>query len=61
MANARNILMYGFVDEVASKVDDSVQGEKDDPNSLRNRIIRRLENMVPKGEKILLGDEFQSV
>ena len=61
MSTARNILMYGFVDEVASKVDDSVQGEKDDPNSLRNRIIRSLENMVPKGEKVLMGDEFQSV
>lgn len=60
-STARNILMYGFVDEIASKVHGSVQGEKDDPNGLRNRIISRLENMVPKGEKILLGDEFQSV
>lgn len=60
-STARNILMYGFVDEIASKVHVSVQGEKGDPNGLRNRIIARLENMVPKGEKVLLGDEFQSV
>jgi len=57
---ARNILMYGFVDEIASGVHESMQGGKDDPKSLRNRIISRLQNMVPRGEKILLGDEFQS-
>ncbi len=58
---ARNILMYGFVDEISSGVDDSVQGHKDDPNALRNRVIKKLENMVPQGNKVLVGDEFQSV
>ena len=58
---ARNILMYGFVDEISSGIDDSVQGHKDDPNALKNRIIRKLENMVPQGDKVLVGDEFQSV
>mmetsp|Transcript_16261 Transcript_16261/g.23737 ORF Transcript_16261/g.23737 Transcript_16261/m.23737 type:complete len:107 (-) Transcript_16261:981-1301(-) len=58
---ARNILMYGFVDEISSKVDDAVQGNKDDPSALRNRVIRRLQNLVPEGEKKLIGGEFQSV
>lgn len=60
-STARNILMFGFVDEISRGVDDSVQGHKDDPNSLKNRIIKRLQNMVPQGEKTLVGDEFQSV
>jgi Fe-S cluster assembly scaffold protein SufB len=58
---ARNLLMYGFVDEISSGIDVAVQGDKDDPNSLRNRVVKRLQNMVPKGEKVLVGDEFQSV
>mmetsp|Transcript_11533 Transcript_11533/g.21553 ORF Transcript_11533/g.21553 Transcript_11533/m.21553 type:complete len:672 (+) Transcript_11533:69-2084(+) len=58
---ARNLLMYGFVDEISSGIDVSVQGLKDDSNALRNRVIKRLQNLVPKGEKVLVGDEFQSV
>uniref|UniRef100_A0A7S3VGU0 SUF system FeS cluster assembly SufBD core domain-containing protein n=1 Tax=Chaetoceros debilis TaxID=122233 RepID=A0A7S3VGU0_9STRA len=59
---ARNILMYGFVDEISSCVDKSIQGKKDDPISLRNRVIQRLENVVSKGERQnYVGDEFQSV
>ena len=61
LTTARNILMYGFVDEISSKIDATVQGDQDDPNGLRNRVITRLENMVPQGDKVLLGDEFQSV
>lgn len=34
---ARNILMYGFVDEISSGLDEAVQGRKDDPTSLKNR------------------------
>jgi Fe-S cluster assembly scaffold protein SufB len=59
---ARNILMYGFVTEVASKIDEAVHGGKDDPQGLKNRIIKKLQNIVPKGEKTeYIGDEFQSV
>lgn len=61
-STARNILMYGFVTEVASKIDEAVHGGKDDPQGLRNRIIKKLQNIVPKGEKTeYVGDEFQSV
>lgn len=58
---ARNILMYGFVDEISSTIDDAFVGHKDDPTALKNRIISKLQNMVPQGEKVLVGDEFQSV
>jgi Fe-S cluster assembly scaffold protein SufB len=58
---ARNILMYGFVDEISSGIDDLMQGHKDDPNALKNRVIKRLQNIVPEGDKILVGGEFQSV
>jgi Fe-S cluster assembly scaffold protein SufB len=58
---ARNLLMYAFVEEIGSSVDTVVAGEFNDENGLRQRIIRRLENVVPKGEKTLVGGEFQSV
>ncbi|KAL3770847.1 hypothetical protein ACHAW5_000444 [Stephanodiscus triporus] len=58
---ARNVLMYAFVEEIGSGVDKSIMGGYDDENGLRRRIIRRLENVVPKGEKALVGGEFQSV
>lgn len=57
---SRNMLMYGFVDEIGSCVDDAVQGHKDDESSLKNRIIRRLQNVVPQGDRVIKG-EFQSV
>jgi hypothetical protein len=45
--------MYAFVDEIVKGegkgVDDSIVGGFDDENGLRRRIIRRLENVVPKG------------
>jgi Fe-S cluster assembly scaffold protein SufB len=58
---ARNLLMYAFVEEIGSSVDKAVAGGFNDENGLRQRIIRRLENVVPKGEKTLVGGEFQSV
>lgn len=65
MTTARNLLMYAFVDEIVKGerggVDGSIVGEFDDEYGLRRRIIRRLENVVPKGEKNLVGGEFQSV
>jgi hypothetical protein len=60
-ATARNMLMYAFVDEIGRGVDGSIMGGFDDENGLRRRVIRRLENVVRKGEKELVGGEFQSV
>ncbi|KAL7467079.1 hypothetical protein ACHAXS_007348 [Conticribra weissflogii] len=58
---ARNMLMYAFVDEIAASVDQRIVGGYDDEHGLRSRVIRRLENLVPLGEKSLVGGEFQSV
>jgi Fe-S cluster assembly scaffold protein SufB len=58
---SRNLLMYAFVEEIGSSVDETIAGGFDDENGLRSRIIKRLENLVPEGEKILVGGEFQSV
>jgi hypothetical protein len=58
---ARNMLMYAFVEEIGSSVDERIAGGFDDEIGLRSRVVRRLENLVPRGEKILVGGEFQSV
>lgn len=57
---SRNMLMYGFVDEIGSCVDENMQGHKDDESSLKNRVIKRLQNVVPQGDRAIKG-EFQSV
>ena len=61
LPTARNMLMYAFVEEIGSSVDKIVAGSFEDENGLRSRIIKRLENVVPEGEKSLVGGEFQSV
>lgn len=61
LPTARNMLMYAFVEEIGSSVDKTVAGNFEDENGLRSRIIKRLENVVPEGEKSLVGGEFQSV
>ncbi|KAL7548517.1 hypothetical protein ACHAWF_011799 [Thalassiosira exigua] len=58
---SRNLLMYAFVEEVAGQADRAIAGEFDDEKGLRSRIIKRLENLVPTGDKELVGGEFQSV
>lgn len=56
---SRNLLMYAFVDEVTSQVVADFQGEKMEPNSLKNRVIQRLQNLVPRGDRAFKG-EYQS-
>lgn len=57
---SRNLLMYAFVEEIGNSVDKTIAGEFDDEKGLRSRIIKRLENLVPEGDKALVGGEFQS-
>lgn len=59
-AASRNLLMYAFVEEVTKEIIDVYQGEKTAPNSLKNRVIQRLQNMVPRGDRAVRG-EYQSV
>eukprot|EP00551_Chaetoceros_affinis_P009937 CAMPEP_0203666920 /NCGR_PEP_ID=MMETSP0090-20130426/3847_1 /ASSEMBLY_ACC=CAM_ASM_001088 /TAXON_ID=426623 /ORGANISM="Chaetoceros affinis, Strain CCMP159" /LENGTH=702 /DNA_ID=CAMNT_0050530921 /DNA_START=139 /DNA_END=2247 /DNA_ORIENTATION=- len=57
---SRNMLMYAFVDEIGNCIDEAVQGDTDDEWSLKNRVIKRLQNVVPQGDRAIKGD-FQSV
>lgn len=57
---ARNLMMYAFANDVTTCIDDAVQGITDDPDNLQNRIIAKLQNLVPQGERAIKGD-FQSV
>merc|ERR1712238_1480 len=54
LTTSRSLLMYAFVEEICGTVEETVAGGFDDKNGLRSRIIRRLENLVPKGEKTLV-------
>ena len=56
---ARNMLMYAFVDEVGQAVPADVRGNDDLDSGLKRRCIRRLQNVVPQGERAMKG-EFQS-
>jgi len=55
---SRNLLMYAFVDEICREVLPSLLGTE--KSGLKKRIIDRLQNLVPKGQRAVMGD-FQSV
>jgi Fe-S cluster assembly scaffold protein SufB len=58
-SSARNMLMFAFAEDVASCVDPSMLGSVDGQEGLQNRIIQRLQNLVPQGDRAIKG-EFQS-
>jgi Fe-S cluster assembly scaffold protein SufB len=57
---ARNLLMYAFAGDVASCVEPAMLGKIDSKESLQKRMIDRLENLVPQGDRAVQG-EFQSI
>eukprot|EP00977_Amphora_coffeiformis_P017232 scaffold5524_cov175-Amphora_coffeaeformis.AAC.7 len=59
-ATSRNMLMYAFAEDIAANVDPAMLGDVDGQAGLQKRIIRRLENLVPQGERAVKG-EFQSI
>jgi Fe-S cluster assembly scaffold protein SufB len=59
VSTARNILMYAFADDVVSCVDPAILGNVDSNVGLQKRIISRLENLIPQGNRAVKG-EFQS-
>jgi hypothetical protein len=59
-SSARNMLMFAFAEDVASCVDPSMLGSVDGEVGLQNRIIQRLQNLVPQGDRAVKGD-FQSI
>jgi len=58
--SSRNLLMYAFAEDISCRVDKRMQGSYDSPKRLKNRIIQRLQNLVPRGDRAIKG-EFQSV
>lgn len=59
-SRARNLLMYAFAGDITTAVDPAMLGSVDSEHGLQKRVIRRLENLVPQGERAIKG-EFQSI
>lgn len=57
---ARNLLMYAFAGDISTSVNPAMLGSVDSKDGLQQRVIRRLENLVPQGERAVKG-EFQSI
>mmetsp|Transcript_15583 Transcript_15583/g.34019 ORF Transcript_15583/g.34019 Transcript_15583/m.34019 type:complete len:674 (-) Transcript_15583:96-2117(-) len=57
---ARNMLMYAFADDIAACVDPAILGTLDGSVGLQKRIIQRLENVVPRGDRAVKA-EFHSI
>jgi len=58
---ARNLLMFAFVDDICRSVDKSVMGTMEaNEKGLQQRIVKRLQNLVPKGDRLIMG-EYSSV
>jgi len=56
---ARNLLMYAFAADVCKSVDPALLKSVDSDEGLQQRLIERLNNVVPRGERAVKG-EFQS-
>ena len=50
-STARNLLMYAFAGDITESVDRAMLGTVDSQGGLQRRIIQRLENVVPQGER----------
>jgi Fe-S cluster assembly scaffold protein SufB len=59
-ATARNMLMYAFAGDISARIDPSMRGEVDSQSGVTHRVIQRLENLVPRGDRKIKG-QFQSV
>jgi hypothetical protein len=57
---SRNLLMYAFANDVATCVDPAMLTSVDSDKGLEKRLIQRLENVVPQGDRAIKG-EFQSI
>jgi hypothetical protein len=53
------LLMYAFAGDVSSCIDPTMLNRVDSKAGLQQRIIRRLENLVPAGARAVKG-EYQS-
>jgi len=57
---ARNLLMYSFAGDISNCVAPAMLGRVDSDSGLQKRVIQRLENLVPSGNRAVQG-EFSSV
>jgi len=57
---ARNLLMYSFAGDISNCVAPAMLGRVDSEFGLQKRVINRLENLVPRGNRAVKG-EFSSV
>ncbi|KAG7364858.1 iron-sulfur cluster assembly protein SufD [Nitzschia inconspicua] len=57
---SRNLLMYAFANDVCTCVDPAMLTSVDSDRGLQKRLIQRLENVVPQGDRAVKG-EFQSI
>eukprot|EP00534_Pseudo-nitzschia_fraudulenta_P000111 CAMPEP_0201126786 /NCGR_PEP_ID=MMETSP0850-20130426/27450_1 /ASSEMBLY_ACC=CAM_ASM_000622 /TAXON_ID=183588 /ORGANISM="Pseudo-nitzschia fraudulenta, Strain WWA7" /LENGTH=681 /DNA_ID=CAMNT_0047395363 /DNA_START=133 /DNA_END=2175 /DNA_ORIENTATION=- len=53
---ARNLLMYAFAADVCNSVDPAMLTSVDSDEGLQKRLIERLNNVVPQGERAVKGD-----
>ena len=59
-STARNMLMYAFAGDISVCIDPAMRGEIDSKSGVTHRVIQRLENLVPRGDRKVKG-QFQSV
>jgi Fe-S cluster assembly scaffold protein SufB len=57
---SRNLLMYAFANDISNCVDPAMLTSIDSNTGLQKRLIQRLENVVPQGDRAVKG-EFQSI
>jgi Fe-S cluster assembly scaffold protein SufB len=57
---SRNLLMYAYANDISNCVDPAMLTAVDSDKGLQKRLIQRLENVVPQGERAVKG-EFQSI
>ncbi len=57
---SRNLLMYAFAGDITRCVDPAMLGTLDSKKGLQARVVERLENVSPQGERAITG-EYQSI
>jgi Fe-S cluster assembly scaffold protein SufB len=54
-ASARNLLMYGFVEDICGSIEPCMLAPLGSEKGLQKRVIEKLENLVPQGERVIQG------
>jgi hypothetical protein len=59
-SSARNLLMYGFVEDICGSIEPCMLQPLGSEKGLQKRVIEKLENLVPQGERAVQG-VYQSI